>query len=102
VGETILIALSGRAVAVPIGRLHELADRMRSAESPYSARSKIDRTLAANATAIRFDAYEKAETLAVLSQWIETGSVDELGTELMDVHDELQRDTGDSETPPPS
>jgi hypothetical protein len=94
VGETILIALTKMTVAVPIGRLHELADRMRSVDSPYSARSKIDRALAANAATIRFDPYEKAETLAVLSQWIENGGVDELGAELMLVHGELQHDLG--------
>jgi hypothetical protein len=94
--ETVLLVLSQGSVSVPVDRLGELADQMRSLESPYSARSKIDRALAANAAAIRFDEYEKAATLAVLNQWLETGAVDEIGADLLDVREELQRDVGAS------
>ena len=86
--------MAGKTIAVPVDRLHELVKWMRFLESPYSARTRIDRALAANAAVIRFDRYEKAATLAVLDDWLDLGGRDEMGEALREVREALGREVG--------
>lgn len=92
--ETVGVAVAGKTIAVPVDRLRELVNWMRFLESPYSARTRIDRALAANAAAIRFDRYEKAATLAALNDWLDLGGREEMGEALREVRDELKREIG--------
>ena len=94
--ETVGVSVSGKTIAVPVDRLRDLVRWMRFLESPYSARTRIDRALAANAAVVRFDRYEKAVCLAVLNDWLILGGHDEMGPALRDVRDELERELSPS------
>jgi hypothetical protein len=92
--DTILLVLSHGPVPVPAERLQELAIELRSREGTFSVRAKIERALAANAAAVRFDRYEKATLLDALNQVMRNRGVDAIGPELTLVHGELEYDLG--------
>jgi hypothetical protein len=90
VRETILIVLAKESIPVAADRLRGLMLRLRPVLGTLSARTKIERALAANAEVISFDRFEKAALLDALKAWMTTGGLDALGLDLGDVRGALE------------
>jgi len=94
VGGPILIILAEESIPVPADSLRGLMLQLRPVPGTLSARTKIERALAANAEVISFDRYEKMALLDALNAWMNTGGLHALGPALADVRGALEYEFG--------